>query len=152
MAVKAIPALEREGNVKASNDGKISLLLASMDWAGVAKSVLCSIATRPSQFEAILDWSISIRSNRIIPFPSCYLADAQVLDQISQIKKEGFLGIKMHPYYQDFFIDEERMLPLYERICREDLIILMHTGFDIAFPRTRRVDPAGISRVITQFL
>jgi len=151
VAAKAIPALEKEGNVKAYHDGRISSLLVSMDRAGIARSVLCSIATRPSQFEPILDWSIAIRSERIIPFPSCHPSDVQVLDQISQIRKEGFFGIKMHPYYQDFFIAEERMLPIYERICREGLVLLMHTGFDIAFPRTRRADPAAISQVLGKF-
>ena len=43
------------------------------------------------------------------------------------------------------------MLPLYEKICEQNLIVLMHTGFDIAFPRDRIVDPAKIINVVNRF-
>ena len=54
----------------------------------------------------------------------------------------------MHPYYQNFVLDEERMWPLYERIAAEGLILVMHTGFDIGFPRERIADPRRIVAVV----
>ena len=70
IAAGAIPYLEEEGDIKAMHDGRIASLLDLMDRDGVEKSVICSIATRPSQFEAILSWSKQVRTERIIPFPS----------------------------------------------------------------------------------
>ena len=70
VATAAIPALEAEGNIRAHLDGTVAGLLASMDRAGIDQSVVCSIATRPEQFEPILHWSRAIRSERIIPLPS----------------------------------------------------------------------------------
>jgi predicted TIM-barrel fold metal-dependent hydrolase len=151
VAESAIPYLEEEGDVKANHDGRVSSLLAIMDKDGVEKSVICSIATRPSQFESILAWSKLIRSDRIIPFPSFHPEDSSVLQKIEQIKTEGFKGIKMHPYYQSFFLDDEKMLPAYEKISEQNLILVMHTGFDIAFPRIRRCDPLQILNVVNQF-
>jgi predicted TIM-barrel fold metal-dependent hydrolase len=98
VATSAIPYLEEEGDVKANHDGRISSLLAIMDREGVDKSVICCIATRPSQFEAIVSWSKQISSDRIIPFPSFHPDDPQAVEHISQIKEQGFKGIKMHPY------------------------------------------------------
>ena len=72
IAAAAIPALEKEGNIKAYLNGTVSALLASMDRSGIEQSVLCSIATRPEQFDTILEWSTTIRSERIIPFPSLH--------------------------------------------------------------------------------
>ena len=151
IAESAIPYLEEEGDVKANYDGRISSLLAIMDQEGVDKSVICSIATRPSHFESILTWSKQIRSDRIIPFPSFHPEDPDALDHIEMIKAEGFKGIKMHPYYQNFFLDDEKMFPAYEKIAEQNLILVMHTGFDIAYPRIRRCDPMRIVTIMDRF-
>ena len=150
LAATTIPFLEQKGSVRAALDGRVSSLLASMDSAAIAKSVVCSIATRPKQFRAILDWSRSIRSPRIIPFPSFHPASPQALEEITEIHRQGFQGIKLHPYYQDFFLDEPRLLPIFERISELGLILVMHTGFDIGFPREPRVDPAKIASLLRQ--
>ncbi len=151
LAENAMPRLEEEGNVKASLDGRLTSLLESMHRAGIAKSVVSSIATKPSQFRSIFEWSKSITSERIIPFPSIHPNDTKVLQRIDAISREGFKGIKMHPYYQDFVLDEQRMLPLYERISERALILLVHTGFDIAFERKRIADPERIVRIVENF-
>ncbi len=151
VAATAIPALEDIGKVKASHDGRISSLLASMDKAAIDASVLCCIATKIEQGASILSWSKAIRSERIIPFPSFHPDDSEALARIEEIKAAGFSGIKMHPYYQKFVLDEERMLPLYEKIMEQNLILVMHTGFDIGFPRERIADPKRIAAVIERF-
>ncbi|PIE60129.1 MAG: hypothetical protein CSA32_00295 [Desulfobulbus propionicus] len=46
--------------------GSIDDLTASRDKAGVEIAVVSSIATRPEQFQAIMGWSISITSPRIV--------------------------------------------------------------------------------------
>jgi len=143
--------LEGEGNIKAHLDGRVSSLLNSMDKYNIEKSLVCSIATKPAQFDPIIEWSGKIRSDRIIPLPSIHPADTKALERLEQIKKEGFVGVKFHPYYQDFGIDEERMFPVYEKILDENLIIVMHTGFDFAFKRTRIADPEKIVKVYEKF-
>ena len=151
VAAGAIPHLEEEGDIKANHDGRIASLLAIMDREGVDKSVICCIATRPAQFEAILSWCKKIRTDRIIPFPSFYPTDPQIKEHITQIKSEGFKGIKMHPYYQHFFLDDVKLYPAYEKISELGLILVMHTGFDIAFPRIRKCDPRQILNIMTRF-
>lgn len=151
IAARAVPALAREGNVTAHLNGTTRDLIASMDRAGIDISVVCSIATRPSQFEGILAWSREIRSSRIIPLPSVHPDDADLREKVRRIGDEGFAGIKMHAYYQNFFLDEEKLFPLYEELQQRNLFVVMHTGFDIAFPRIRRADPERILRVVAGF-
>ena len=151
VAESAIPYLEEEGDVNAMHDGRIASLLNLMDRDGVEQSVICCIATRPSQFDSIISWAKQILSDRIIPFPSFHPTDPQAVEHISQIKEEGFKGIKMHPYYQNFFLDDKKLFPAYEKISELGLILVMHTGFDIAFPRIRRCDPKQILNVLTKF-
>lgn len=151
LAARAMSYLEKEGGIRARLDGTISSLLGSMDKSGIQKSIVCSIATKPSQFETILKWSKNILSDRIIPFPSIHPSDPLAVDRVCEIRGEGFKGLKFHPYYQDFNIDDDLLFPLYERICRENLIVVMHTGFDFAFEKIRKADPARIIRVIENF-
>lgn len=151
LAEKAIKTLEEEGGIKAHLNGKISSLISSMDTCSIEKSIVCSIATKPSQFDSILKWSREIKSDRIIPFPSFHPQDSEFAERISQIKNEGFKGIKFHPYYQNFTIDEEYLFPIYEKICREGLLLVMHTGFDFAFPFIRKADPQRIVKIKEEF-
>lgn len=151
IAEKAIKILEEEGKIKACLDGRLSSLLQSMDRCGIEKSIICCIATKPAQFDSIFSWCLSIQSERIIPFPSVHPADSKFAERILQIKSAGFKGIKFHPYYQDFDIDEERMFPIYEKICEQNLLLVLHTGYDFAFPRIPRADPLKILKLKEKF-
>ncbi|MDP2989644.1 MAG: amidohydrolase family protein [Kiritimatiellota bacterium] len=151
LAERAVPLIAKQADVPAFLDGKVSSLLKSMDQAGIERSVVCSIATRPVQFRKIMDWSMKVRSNRLVLFPSVHPAAPDVLAQIRMIHAEGFLGIKIHPYYQEFYLDEPRMEPIYECMRECGLMVFCHTGFDIAFPRERRADPARIWKVVAKF-
>lgn len=147
----AIPALEREGGIKAYLDGTVTALLASMDRAGIEQSVLCSIATRPEQFAPILAWSMAIRSERIEPFPSLHPADPELLDHLQMVHDQGFKGVKMHSYYQDYDLDDPTLDPLYDRMSELGTILVIHAGYDIAFPRVRKADPRRILAVCQRF-
>ena len=151
VAEKAMPKLEAEADLKAALDGKVASLLASMDRAGIELSVVVSIATKPGQFDAILAWSKSIASDRLLPFPSVHPEDNDVAGRVRAIADAGFRGIKMHPYYQDFKLDEERLWPFYRAVSDEGLVLLMHTGFDIAYPYIRIADPVRTVRVLDAF-
>jgi hypothetical protein len=147
LAGRAMPRLEEEAGVNACLDGRVSSLRASMDRAGIDVAVVASIATRPQQFQPILAWSKSIASDRLVPFASVHPDDPQALDQVDTLAREGIRGIKLHPYYQGFLLDEERLFPLYERIQARGLVLLCHTGYDIAYERKPVADPPRIARV-----
>ncbi len=148
IAARAISQLEHGGGVKAFLDGTVSSLRASMDGAGIRTSVICSIATKPEQFDPILKWSKAIASERIVPLPSIHPRGPDPVGQAHQVADAGLLGIKLHPYYQDFDLDDEALFPLYRALDQLGLLLVCHTGFDFAFPRQRRADPVRILRIL----
>jgi predicted TIM-barrel fold metal-dependent hydrolase len=148
---KAIHGMSEHTGLKPALDGSIRSLLESMDAAGIEKSVVLSIATKPSQFEPILEWSGSIASNRIVPFPSVHPADPDSVQKIRIARQEGFKGMKFHPYYQGFELDGEIMNPIYEAMEKHGLICVCHAGFDYAFPFDRIADPPRIKNVLRKF-
>ncbi len=151
LAERAMPALEREGHVKGHHDGKVSSLLRCLDEAGIERAVLCSIATKPEQFPSILKWSREVSSDRLIAFPSIHPADPDAVARLRAIREAGFQGVKVHPFYQEFILDEPRMFPLYAEMQELNLILVCHCGFDIAFPRERRGDPEKILHLCETF-
>jgi uncharacterized protein len=132
-------------------DGKISSLIESMDKNGISKSVICCIATVPEQFETIFKWCKKAQTERLIMFPSIHPADAEFKEHIAAIRAEGFKGVKMHPYYQNFRLDEDRLLAIYEELIKNDLMLVVHTGFDIAFPNDDRADSRKIVKITEMF-
>jgi uncharacterized protein len=148
LAARAISQLEHGGGVKAFLDGRVSSLLGSMDSAGIGTSVICSIATKPEQFEPILKWSRQIASPRIVPLPSIHPKDPDLAGQARRVAEAGLVGIKLHPYYQEFDLDDEALFPLYRALDELGLLLVCHTGFDFAFSRDRKADPVRIRRVM----
>lgn len=148
IAARAIKQLQRMGNINARLDGSIAALLASMDASGIETSVVLTIATKPEQTAVIFDWCKRIATPRIIPFASVHPADAAAEGWIERIADAGLRGIKLHPYYQAFDLIEPRCLALYRRIATRGLVLMVHTGFDIAFPRERVADAARVRRVL----
>lgn len=147
LAPRAIAKLEC-GNTKAFTDGTVSGLLRSMDAAGIDRSVICSIATKADQFDPILKWSLEIASERIIPFASIHPADPRAVERVSLVKAAGLTGVKIHPYYQGFDLGDPSLIPFFEAVEKAGLVLVAHTGFDMAFPRDRKGDSARILELL----
>ncbi len=127
--------------------GTIASLLASMADAGIDASWVASIATRPEQSSAILDWSLRIRSPKIVPLGSIHPSSPHWRDELAAIRESGLPGVKLHPQYQGFVADEPRMMPVYREIARLGLFLLVHAGYDIAFRGDTSAAPSRFCRV-----
>ena len=111
IARRAISKLEENSNVPAETDGTVAGLIRLMDKCGIEKSLIMSIATKAKQFTPILDWSVGIRTDRIIPFASVYPDSPTIAEEVAAIKAAGIKGIKLHPMYQNFNVDDRRVFP-----------------------------------------
>jgi predicted TIM-barrel fold metal-dependent hydrolase len=151
LAESTVPRLCARAGITPALDGKVSSLLASMDRLGIEAAVVLSVATKPAQFDSILRFSLQIACPRLHPFASVHPDDPQALEGIDRIATAGLKGIKLHPYYQGFRLDEPRIFPLYERIRDRGLLLLLHTGFDLGYPMEDMADPARVAHVAEAF-
>lgn len=151
LAARAIAHLECQGGIRAALDGTVGALIDSMDRAGIAAAVVCSIATDPGQFGSILRWSAAIAGPRLLPFPSVHPASADPAGEVRQIAAAGFLGVKLHPEYQGFHVDDPALGALYAALEQAGLIALFHAGHDIGFPDSDRASPRRLLAVHRAF-
>lgn len=148
LAARAVSHLEGEGNIKAYLDGTLASLLGSMEANEIECAVVCSIATKPDQFAPILNWSRQIASRRIVPLPSIHPKGPDPVGKARLVAQAGLPGIKLHPYYQDFQLDDPSLFHFFRVLEHMGLLVVCHTGFDMAFPRDRKADPVRIVRLL----
>lgn len=118
----------------ALTDGTADDLMKKMNEWGVDKAVVLPIATKPSQQKIINDWAHDKMSERLIFFGTVHPEAEDVFDELERIKRLGLRGIKLHPDYQGFFADEERMYPIYRKCAELGLPVIFHAGYDVLSP------------------
>src|SRR5690606_8177531 len=132
IAERAITKLVLAGKgITAHLNGTLTDVLVSMERSGVDISVILPIATKPTQVEGITNWSKTIQSERIISFGSIHPEYNGWKDEIKRMLDNGIRGVKFHPDYQDFFVNDEKMFPIYEGLFDAGMIVVFHAGLDI---------------------
>lgn len=134
-----------------STDGTLGGLLEQMNKNGIAKSVVLPIATKPSQQEVVNNWAASVMSDRVNSFGSIHPEADDALEMLENIKNLGLYGIKLHPDYQDFFADEKRLFPIYQKCSELKLPIVFHVGFDPVSPNIIHGTPKMFAEVLNEF-
>lgn len=152
IAESAVKSLADRSGLTPYHNGRLEELLKLMEEGGVDYSVIQSIATNPRQNIKVNDFAISLlKVPGIIPFGSIHPELEDWEKEIERLKEAGIKGIKFHPDYQDFFVDEERMIPVYRKIFSMDMAILFHSGVDIGLPDPVHCTPERVNRIIGEF-
>lgn len=115
---------------KAFNNGTISALRNTLKESGVDKGVLLPIATKPSQQTTINNWARSVMDDTIISFGSVHPDADDWSEQLENINAMGLKGIKLHPDYQNFFANEDKLIPIYKKCAELGLPVILHAGVD----------------------
>lgn len=150
IAARAIPRLAHiAGGLVPHTDGTTAGLKQVMDETGVDISVVLSIATNPRQQHNVNDFAAQIdRDPRLVAFGSVHPDAPDALEELERIKALGLKGVKLHPDYQGFRVDEERMKPIYRKLSELGLIVLFHAGLDYGYPPPYGASPEGLARAL----
>lgn len=152
LAQRAVSALsEKSGGLPPHTDGTVDGLRTSMQRQGVSKSVLLHIATNPRQQSNVNNFAMKSNAEDVICFGSVHPDAPDALEELERIQEGGLLGVKLHPDYQDFYVDEERLFPLYRKIASLGLITVFHSGVDIGFPDDVHNIPQRLVKALPHF-
>lgn len=115
------------------SEGTAEQLLIDGKKAGITRYVVHSCATNTHQVHAINEFIKSETQNKheFIPFMTLHqdLSEQEIAEEVDWCLKNGFKGIKLHPDFQKFYIDDENAQKIY-RVVQDKLPILFHVGDD----------------------
>ena len=153
IAARAVASLSHAcGGLKPQTDGTVESLKREMAKDGVTISVVQSIATNPGQMRKVNDFAMSMDADpAIVAFGSVHPDAPDALEELERIHAAGLKGIKLHPEYQQFYVDDEKMKPIYRKISELGLITLFHAGHDYGFSPPYHAMPEHFLRALSWF-
>ena len=155
IAHKAVYGLEFTGRVVAYTDGTLEELRLSMKEAGVTHSVVLPIVTRPEQFRHINEFARAITHEEpdeeglsVISFGGIHPASPDYREELHIIQQLGLKGIKLHPTYQNTYIDDIRYERIIDYATQHTRSRVIHCGRDLGFPKQVNATPERLRRMI----
>jgi predicted TIM-barrel fold metal-dependent hydrolase len=141
------------GDYRPRLDGTLQGLLGSMKRANISASVVANIAANPAQMMPILEFCKQIKSEAIHPLISFHPSNDTyaVEDMFGEAHVSGIRGVKLHPLYQNFFIDDKYMYGFYELMASFGFFVMFHTGFHRAFPGNAQAEVERVKKVANWF-
>lgn len=127
--------------------------LSTMDRCGINSSLVFCLAERPSVVRAANDFLASVcDGQRLVTLGTIHPDYEDFEDEIDRLKAMGLRGVKFSSTFQDFFVDEERMLSIYQKLCDNDMIAYFHVGKESALSTAEaKTSPQRLARVLEMF-
>ena len=153
IAAKAMAQLSAcSGELEAFHAGSELDLLRAVRSMGAQYAVVLNIATNPRQQKSVNDYAMAIDAlEGLVAFGSVHPDSPYALDELERLARAGIKGIKLHPDYQHFFVDDERVFPLYEKAAELGLITVFHAGYDIGLPDPLHCSARALARALPAF-
>lgn len=155
IAKSTIDALEKRSDGRATTDGTVDGLLKELERANVDIGVALPVLTKPTQFESVAKFALSINERfkqekrKIISFAGIHPKCENIREKMLFLKENGFKGVKIHPDYQDTFIDDEGYIEILKCAKEFDLIVVTHAGVDDGYKDMPvRCPPELVKKVI----
>jgi len=138
LADRAIGTLAESARIRNYLDGTTEDLRNSMKHAGIDYSVLLPVVTKPEQQSSVNEIALELnrhsRETGLISFGGIHPDNEDYRQILQTLAQNGVKGIKLHPVFQKTFLDDIRYLRIISCACEQDLIILIHAGYDISHP------------------
>jgi predicted TIM-barrel fold metal-dependent hydrolase len=150
IAEKTIAGLAGTFEVHPSHNGTSEGLKLSAANAGIDLSIALPIVTKPSQFTSITKFAEGFREAPILSFGSVHPESADIRGKLTTLANEGFLGIKLHPDYQNTYFNDINYKRIVDIASELGLIVVVHAGWDPLSPEDVHATPEMIKEVITE--
>ena len=132
-------------------DATVSGTARAMHAAGISLSVGMPIATRPDQTPSINAYADRLnRTKGFRSFGTVHPADPDWRERVNDVVRCGMKGIKLHPDYQAFFVDDPAVFPLYRYAGEKGLLVMLHAGVDPMSPDLVRNPPQKMATALKE--
>ncbi|HCG36032.1 MAG TPA: hypothetical protein DER23_06785 [Clostridiales bacterium] len=159
LAEQAIKKLSAVSGFHAYGNGTHAALSQHMEENGIDLAVVLNIAVKPHQAvrvnTAAMEQDGQITNNpayrKFIQFGSLHPLTPNLEEEAKRIKAAGMKGVKIHPDYQGYYLNDPIWYPIFELCAALDLPVITHAGFDPIFPDVIHATPAHTGHVLKNF-
>lgn len=151
IARKAIAHLNAHYGVRCAGDGTLAGLLECERRVPVDRCVILCAATTPEQVMPSNRFAMRLQAEdeRVIAFGTLHPGFADWERELERLKRAGIRGIKLHPDFQGFRLDDARLLPIFEAMQGE-FILTVHVG-DALPPEENPSCPYKLASILRAF-
>lgn len=157
IAKPTIDMLAENSDARAYTSGTRESLLESMREALVDISIVLPVVTRPGQYASINRFAREVTTEEyqpgeahLVSFGGIHPETDNYKREIDEIASMGLLGIKLHPDYQQLYIDDIKYLRIIDRAAEKGLIISVHGGRDVGIPGDIHCTPKRVLNLLKQ--
>ncbi|MBQ8688228.1 MAG: amidohydrolase family protein [Ruminococcus sp.] len=149
IAEKTIGALASKSGYTPYGNGTREQALTLMKNGGVTHSVILPVVTKPSQFQSINRFAALLNEeDAFFSFGGIHPDDETPETHLDEIKDMGLYGIKLHPDYQETFIDDPRYIRIIRYALSIGLSVITHAGVDDGCIGETKCTPDRILRML----
>lgn len=151
ISLRAITELSERSGLKPYTDGSLEGTRKLTKSCGVEKFVVLNISSNPKQESNVNSWAISLLADpNAIPFGSVHPKSDNKIQEIDRLYNAGIKGIKLHPDYQEFYVDDPIMDDVYKKCGQLGLIVVFHAGMDIGLPEPVHATPERMKKIVNR--
>lgn len=129
IADKVLSQLDDHYGIPPVGSGTVKDLLARVRRAGLDGAVVHTAATTPDQVVPANNWAIELARTHpeIVPFGSLHPAYPDNEREVNRLLAAGIKGLKFHPDFQGFFLDDPAFARIMEMIG-DRFLLMIHVG------------------------
>lgn len=116
----------RRHGLESFGDGTVAGLLAEMERSAIDRSVIFGIAERPELVDKANAFVGSQDRSTFIPFGTVHVALSPA-ENLESLRRHRIRGVKIHPLFQGFALDDPRLIEILAAIG-DELPVIAHVG------------------------
>lgn len=131
IAQKAADVIGDFYGIPMSENGSVSALLTASEKAGISLSVVHSAAVSANRVARINDFLISAAAahpDKFLGFGTMHPDFENISGELDRVMEGGLRGIKVHPDFQTFMLDDPKAIEMFRCIADHGLPVIVHTG------------------------
>ena len=158
IAKSTIEALAKNSTSIPYTDGTVQGLIDAMERADADISIALPVLTKPTQFESVAKFVIGVNQSfenktgrKIISFAGMHPACEDIDGKMQYLQSQGIKGVKIHPDYQQTYIDDDGYYEILRCAKKYDLIVVTHSGVDDGYSQYPvRCTPERVLKLIKE--
>lgn len=130
-------------------DGTVASARAALEAAGIDRGVCLAVADAPQRLEAANAFVGGLDRDRFIGFGSVHPGRSPE-DNLASLRANGLRGVKVHPLFQGFALDDRRLWEILDALG-DEFVAVFHVGPEHPGGENAKATPRMLGEIARAF-